>query len=252
MQAYEQGFASAYNHYLAADFAEAIAPQMHVFYADTPIGQVNRSILDVGCGTGQLARYFLDHQYRVTGIDLSANMLRHAEENARQYVEAGLARFILADASAFKLDARFGLVVSTFDALNHLESEASLRSCFKCVYDVLVSGGYFIFDLNTRLGLSRWKEVDLNINDGDTKLLIKGRYDGCDRAYMTFSGIAYADGQRTPFEEIVFETIFDLERVRAALIEIGWREVYFAQRQDLQALLASPEQERKVVVVAHK
>jgi SAM-dependent methyltransferase len=254
MQAYGQDLARVYNNYLAASFAALIGPQLLEFYASTPIGQVNRLVLDIGCGTGHLARYLLDHRCQVMGIDLSPHMLRHAREKTCQYVEEGLARFILADASAFKLEKRFGLVVSTSDTFNHLGSPEVLQNCFRCIYDVLVSDGFFIFDLNTRLGLTSWKDVDLKIEDGDTELGIKGCYDEQgSRAWMIFSGGIYgADGSHTSFEEIVFETIFDLDSVRAALLEIGWSAVYFATPQDLAVALAVPERETKVVVVARK
>ncbi|NIN99288.1 MAG: methyltransferase domain-containing protein, partial [Anaerolineae bacterium] len=94
--------------------------------------------LDVCCGTGQLAIYFLERGYKVVGIDLSENMLRYAQESAAQYIGRGQARFLQADAADFTLDERFGLVVSTFDSLNHLPDENALRSCFQSVYAVLV------------------------------------------------------------------------------------------------------------------
>ena len=63
------------------------------------------------------------------------------------------------DASDFTLGERFGLVVSTFDSLNHLENESALRKCFQCAH--AVSNGYFIFDLNTRNGLRRWNNIQV-------------------------------------------------------------------------------------------
>jgi predicted TPR repeat methyltransferase len=97
----------------------------------------------------------LERGYRVSGLDLSEAMLDHARTNASMFVQAGQAHFVQADASAFTLDERFGLVVSTYDALNHLASLEALQRCFASVYAVTQDGGTFVFDLNTRVGLKR-------------------------------------------------------------------------------------------------
>ena len=108
---------------------------------DKKLGQTNRRLLDVCCGTGQLAVHFLDRGYRVTGLDLSDEMLTYARQNAASYVESGRARFLAGDAADFALSEQFGLAVSTFDALNHLPDKTRLRACFECVNRTLAPGG---------------------------------------------------------------------------------------------------------------
>ena len=165
MQAYGRAFAQVYNQRWI-HFARGVAPRIREFYERTPCGSENASLLDLCCGTGQLAVHFLEHGYRVTGVDLSEHMLHYARQNAAQYLESGQARFVQADAAQFSLDERFGLAVSTFDALNHLPGTDALRSCFRSVYPLLVPGGTFVFDLNTRAGLlEQWT----GINVQDTK-----------------------------------------------------------------------------------
>ena len=44
----------------------------------------NASILDLCCGTGQLARLLSERGYTITGIDGSAEMLKYAKENAAE------------------------------------------------------------------------------------------------------------------------------------------------------------------------
>jgi SAM-dependent methyltransferase len=105
---------------VGTSFAVSVAPRIRAFYETTPVGTSNRNLLDVCCGTGQLARHFLDNGYRVTGIDLSEEMLRLARLNVGEHLDAGRARFILADASDFAVERKFGLATSTFDALNLL------------------------------------------------------------------------------------------------------------------------------------
>lgn len=177
MQAYSQGFARVYNTRWAG-FARQVAPLILDFYAATASGQENKDILDLCCGTGQLAVHFLEKGYRVVGLDLSEHMLHHARENARAYIESGQARFIQGDASDFTLDESFGLIVATFDSLNHLENEEALRRCFQCAEAAAVGEGYFIFDLNTRSGLRRWNSIQVDESSEDALIITRGIYDG--------------------------------------------------------------------------
>ena len=216
MQAYGSAFARVYNQMWTA-FAQAVASpisdlyEAHLQERALP-DPAHKSLLDLCCGTGQLAVCFLERGYRVVGIDLSEPMLNYAKVNAAAYVESGQANFIRADAASFELDERFGLVVSTFDALNHLEGPEALRSCFQCVYPVLLPGGLFIFDLNTRAGLRRWNGINVQ-DDEEAMIVTRGFYDGQgDRAWTHLSGFVRVEGGLYErFEETVFNTVFDME-----------------------------------------
>jgi SAM-dependent methyltransferase len=211
-------------------------------------------MLDLCCGTGQLALYFLERGYQVTGIDLSEHMLHYARENASAYLAGGQARFIQADASRLALAERFGLVVSTFDSLNHLESMEALADCFESVFNVLERGGLFIFDLNTRAGLKKnWNGIQ--VDDGEDAMIVtRGVFDGeCGRAYTRISGFIQSTGglyQR--FEETVHNAVFEMAQVRDELLEIGWQSVHFARIEDLASQLQEPEKEARVFFVARK
>jgi SAM-dependent methyltransferase len=251
MQAYGQDFARMYNAKWSG-YAKQVAPLILSFYASTPIGRTNKSVLDLCCGAGHFAVHFLEKGYKVVGIDLSENMLHYARENASQFLESGQGKFVKADASDFTLDERFGLVVSTYDSLNHLEDEQALISCFQCVH--AVSAGYFIFDLNTRSGLRRWNSIQLDESDEDALIITSGFYDGqSDRAWKRITGFAgVSNGLYKRFDETVYNTVFDMERVRKALLEVGWKNAYFARIQDLSTPLAEPEKEARVFIVASK
>lgn len=252
MQAYGQAFARVYNRRWTF-FAHRVAPKIAEFYAGTSIGQTNRCVLDLCCGTGQLALALLERGYTVTGLDLSAHMLQYATENASAYVDQGQARFIQADAADFALDQQFGLVVSTFDALNHLESQDALLSCFHSVFAVLAEDGYFVFDLNTRAGLQRWNNISVDDTE-EAMIVTRGIYNGQgDRAYTLVSGfIRLANGLYERFEETVFNTAFDMAWVRDMLHEVGWRHIHCAGIEDLETPIARPEQEGRIFFVAHK
>lgn len=249
MLAYQELFARIYNQKWTR-FAHHVAPRIQEYYETTSIGQENRSLLDLCCGTGQLAVHFLEAGYQVLGLDLSEHMLQYARDNAREYLRQGQAQFIQGDARGFQLEEEFGLVVSTYDALNHLEDLSALRSCFASVHAVCT--GTFIFDLNTRKGLRRWNSIQVDESDPDTLIITRGMYDGeSDRAWTKLSGLVKMDhGYYERFEETVFNTVFAMRDVERALLDTGWERVYFARIQDLNTPIAEPEEQGRVFVVA--
>jgi SAM-dependent methyltransferase len=251
MQAYGPGFAQVYNKRWI-NFARQVAPYLLDFYAQTDQASSHRSVLDLCCGTGQVARYFLEREYQVVGLDLSAAMLHYARENTQPYLVSRQARFVQADATNFTLPDRFGLVISTFDALNHLPDLTALRQCFAAV--AAVCDGYFLFDLNTRVGLRRWNSIEVDDSRDDMTIVNHGIYDvTSDRAWLKVTGfVRNGEGLYERFEQTVYNTIFAMSDVKTLLLETGWRDAYFARRQDLKTPLTDPEQEGRVFIVAQK
>jgi SAM-dependent methyltransferase len=251
MQAYGPGFAQVYNKRWI-NFARQVAPYLLDFYAQSDQASSHRSVLDLCCGTGQVARYFLEREYQVVGLDLSAAMLHYARENTQPYIVSGQARFVQADATNFTLPDRFGLVISTFDALNHLPDLTALRQCFAAV--AAVCDGYFLFDLNTRVGLRRWNSIEVDDSRDDMTIVNHGIYDvTSDRAWLKVTGfVRNGEGLYERFEQTVYNTIFAMSDVKTLLLETGWRDAYFARRQDLKTPLTDPEQEGRVFIVAQK
>ncbi len=249
---YNSEFAHVYDLHWGG-FSKQLAPRIRAFYESTPLGQVNKSVLDVCCGAGHLAFYLLEHGYDVTGLDFSPAMLRYAIEKNQAYIDQGRARFIEGDASDFTLDGQFGLVISTFDALNHLPDIVALQGCFRSVSAVLLEGGCFIFDLNTRYGLQRWLGASMQMAD-DLVLFTRGVVvDDLSRAYTQMSGFLRTEsGLYERFDQTAFNTMFAMDAVHAALLEAGFHSAHCARSDDLATPLDAPESEPRVFFVAAK
>ena len=131
-------------------FADRIYPVLNrLVLGDLPTGC---AVLDLCCGTGQLAAVLSEKGYDVSGVDGSEGMIEIARKNAPD------AAFLVQDARELSLDGRFGAVFSTFDSLNHVMSLDELERVFRNVHAVLDDGGYFEFDLNMEAGyVSRWR-----------------------------------------------------------------------------------------------
>lgn len=113
---------------------------------------VDRSILDLACGTGHFTIGVAGDDRRVIGVDQSPDMLRIARERART---AGTdVQWIEQDMRRLRIDEPVELVTCWFDSLNYLVEPQDVRDTFRAVRDALVPGGAFLFDVNTISGLS--------------------------------------------------------------------------------------------------
>jgi len=252
MQGYGKVFSKVYN-LLWNDFADRVAPHIYDFYITTEVGQVKQPVLDLCCGTGRLSRFLLERDFRVVGVDLSEYMIAYARQNNLEYVIAEQADFLQGDAANFRLDEKFGLVVSTYDALNHLPSDEALRSCFQCVFDVLQDDGYFIFDLNTHAGLRHWNGVMVRPGD-EIYLINRGMYDEHTiKAWTKITGFVQDEsGLFERFDETIYNTVFVMSEVRDWLLETGFKQVLFTAGGALNKPIENPEEQKRVFIIARK
>jgi SAM-dependent methyltransferase len=109
----------------------------------------NRRVLEVGCGSAPCARWLTTQGARVVGLDLSAAMLRHAVQAAR---ETGLpVPLVQADAGRLPFaDNSFDLACSAFGAVPFVADSAAVM---REVARVLRPGGRWIFAVTHPL---RW------------------------------------------------------------------------------------------------
>ena len=96
----------------------------------------NAKVLDVGCGPGWLSIFLGKSGYRVTGIDISPDMVSIAKKRAA--LEDVLVQFLIHDVeNSFNFDKDFDAIV-IYDVLHHcLAFKKVLENC----YYALVDGG---------------------------------------------------------------------------------------------------------------
>lgn len=181
---------------------------------------VQGRILDLCCGTGQLAGELTARGYKVTGIDGSREMLKYARANA----PAG--RFILADARSFRLPAEYDAAVSAFDSLNHVITLEGLARVFRKVHAALVKDGRFLFDLNMEEAyLDQWKGAYAIVED-ESVCVMRPSYDpdektGRDKLTM----FRLVDGAWRRSDLTLAQRCYSEADVRSALTEAGFSEV---------------------------
>ena len=103
-----------------------------------------RTVLDLGCGTGNHALRLARRGYAVTGIDLSSEMLRRAYAKAEG---AGLAvDFRQGDVRYFDADATFDAALLMFAVLGYQHDDDDVLETFRNIRRHLRRGGLLAFD----------------------------------------------------------------------------------------------------------
>lgn len=104
-------------------------------------------ILELACGTGILSLKLDQAGYRVKGLDLSPEMVDLAQKRAQ---EAGRnIEFIQGNMLALPAMDAVDAVTCYSDSICYLEDEVEVGDAFQQVFQVLKSGGRFLFDVHS-------------------------------------------------------------------------------------------------------
>ncbi len=207
-------FAWFYNRYWGPEFCRtALAVLKRVLFPKLAPGD---RILDLCCGTGQLAAELVSHGYRVTGVDASEGMLEFARMNAPE------ASFVRGDVRSLDdgvVPEGFDACVSVFDSLNHILSLSELTEVFRRVHSVLAVNSSFVFDLNTEEEFEVGaREAGFDIIEDDHACIVRSRYDARERLkeyQVTTFKLDDAGWERN--DVTLLQRYYSIEEVKAAL-----------------------------------
>ena len=99
-----------------------------------------KSVLDLGCGNGNLAPYFLDSNYNYTGLDLYAEMLEIARKNNPD------AHFIQGDIRNLQLSEKFDAVIIPGRSFCYMTTNDDVMQALQSIHNTLKNNGILIFD----------------------------------------------------------------------------------------------------------
>jgi len=104
-----------------------------------------RSVIDLGCGTGEHSRFLAGEGFQALGLDRSETMLAKAQEKT---LPSNL-QFVLGEIQSLAevVKGRFGAAISLGNTLVHLRELQDLEQAFASVVHVLESGGIFLFQI---------------------------------------------------------------------------------------------------------
>ena len=117
------------------------APFLRQVLADIPI----RSVIDLGCGSGEHSRFLAAEGYSVLGLDRSDSMLAKASE---QPLPPNL-QFLLGELRDLStlVERRFGAAICLGNTLVHLTAEEDLQRAFTGVAEILEDNGVLLFQI---------------------------------------------------------------------------------------------------------
>lgn len=196
------------------DWARQYVPVVCKLFKQSSISDAK--ILDLACGTGNLALALAKLDHTVVGIDISPYMIEVAKAKA-----AGLAgvRFVVGNMAHFDIEEEFDCVLCTFDALNYLLTQDLVRATFQRVARVLVPSGFFVFDCIT-------ENLFLNQHIGIRKRQLGGESFHHQLLYDPERGIAttafsFSDGTK----EIHKQRAYGFSEIHAELFDTGFEIV---------------------------
>jgi ubiquinone/menaquinone biosynthesis C-methylase UbiE len=179
------------------------------------------TILDLCCGTGSVSMILARQGYRVTGVDISPEMIARARLRA-QSTDLPI-EYHVQDASELRLGRRFDLVISLFDSLNYVLDSAALQQVFHRVSESLEAGGLFVFDVNTELALAGGYFDQSNI--GSRSPLIynwRSSYDSASRiCRIQMDFVCGRHGAERRVSVVHRQRAYDLDELRQMLSSAG-------------------------------
>ncbi len=140
---------------------EEATKYLHQIYAEVLYNYEIKTLLDVGCGRGDLMKTFEKYGVECEGIDLSPLMVKKAQENGLKAEHKSIC----------EVDKQYDAVVAVFDVLNFVSPE-EIEGFFECVHRALKEDGIFVFDINTLHGFSNVADGTMSQEEGDDFLSV--------------------------------------------------------------------------------
>ena len=134
-----------------------------------------RTAVDLACGTGSVTLLLAQEGLRITGVDLSEEMLCVAQQKTQELDNPPL--FVCQDLSRLWLPRGVDLAVCALDSLDYILDPEDCAEAIRRVYRVLNPGGIFIFDVNTPEKLRAMDGQAFLDEDDDVYCVWRGSFD---------------------------------------------------------------------------
>ena len=217
-----------------ARFNDEVDYEKMADYADGKMRQYfpgkSLSLLDLGCGSGNVTLPLLNRGYDMIGLDGSEEMLSVARERAGGEQVLWLCQ----DMRSFELYGTVGAVTCCLDSVNYLLSPEDLSKCFATVHNYLDPDGLFLFDMNTPYKFENTYgnnayvlEDEIVFDDGEKAAVFCGWQNTyhpesglCDFDLTLFEELENGDYRRSDEHQI--ERCYPLETVKQLLANAGF------------------------------
>ncbi|WP_240961315.1 class I SAM-dependent DNA methyltransferase [Aneurinibacillus aneurinilyticus] len=182
-------------------------------------------VAELGCGTGSLTRYLLERELEVWGVDLSADMLEVAREKIGRSHPHVSVHWLKQDIRHLSLPREMDSIVSFCDTLNYIPDAEGVRQVFAHVFDALVSGGTFLFDVHTPYKIAEvFGNESFCYRDEDVAYIWQSTYDETVETVehdLTLF-VAEGNGLYRRFNELHHQRAYSLDDLQKWLGETGF------------------------------
>lgn len=209
------GYEVVMEHVDYADWADHVREILQRHHPDA------RDVLELGCGTGALARHLQPQGppptgYRYRGTDASEAMLAVAR---REALAAGVpAEWARVDFRSVPSEPPADVVLLVYDGLNYLLDTAGVAALLAGAYGALRPGGVFVFDQSTPVNsIANADGFDDAGDAGAFDYVRSSHYDPTRRLHTTTFRFRLPDGQEATETHVQRAyTMLELEALIAA------------------------------------
>lgn len=189
-------------------------------------------VVDLGCGTGNIAIPLAQTGLSVTGIDLSSDMLAVARDKGERLLErssfarGGSVQWLQQDIREWELPEPVDSVISFCDCMNYLTEEEDVAAAFRRTFDGLREGGTFLFDVHTESQLRAYAEMQPFLMKEDEISYIWTCELDEERCEIEHDLTIFVKegGMYRRIDEIHLQRAYDLEWLRQQLLLTGFRK----------------------------
>ena len=193
-----------------------------------------KTLLDVGCGTGEHAKHLArNFGYEVDGIDIEPSFIEIASQKLPEF------DFTVADMRSFTLPKKYDAILCLFSSIGYVETEERLRDAFRCMGEHLKPGGWLICEPWASPGNWQPGQVDaIEAKDPESGAMITRTRYGESDGRVSVLKIEYdveLNGEHSVLHETHRLGLFTRDQINDALEAAG-----FEVRWSEQALHAGP------------
>ena len=138
-------------------------------------GITPRTVVDLACGTGSVTEILARKGYRVTGVDMSEEMLTEAAMKTMDMEQPPMYSCQLLQ--NLRLPRGVDMAVCALDSLDYILDPADCKEAIRRAYKALNPGGIFIFDVNTPEKLRAMDDQIFLDEDDDVYCVWRGEFD---------------------------------------------------------------------------
>lgn len=183
------------------------------------------ALLELGCGSGRLGIKLAQAGFKMTGLDMSEEMLTLAKYH--QIEHNTHFPLVQGDMQVLSSVGVYDAIISFNDSLCYLPTPEALEQVFRGCYDALTTGGLLLFDVHSTAKMALFDGFSYHAEIDDC-VLIWDSYAGvhehsCEHDVSVL--IKQSSGMYTRYDERHYERTYTIKTYRQLLEASGFKDI---------------------------